>query len=298
MNRASVSGGEIAYVEQGQGPPVVLLHGFPTSSFLWRREITLLSSRMRVIAPDLLGYGESEKPIDADLAMTAQRTYVRELLDGLGIEEFAVVGHDLGGVVAQLLALEGGVRTMVLLDAACFDVWPIKGVKMLQGASPDQRTAEFVEGVVRLTFDLGVAHRDRLTDGDLQRYLEPWLADPEAFFRAVRAIDGVGLAGRESELAGVAAPTLLVWGEDDPFLPPELAERLSDILPESTVALLPGCSHFVTEDAGPTVDQLIYEFLRLRYLGESHSHAHAGPVQVFLERPPSEALEDEGVQGE
>jgi dihydrodipicolinate reductase len=69
----------------------------------------------------------------------------------------------------------------------------------------------------------------------------------------------------------------------------ELAERLGEVLPECTVALLPGCSHFVTEDAPQTVGPLILEFLRSRYLGESHSHGHeAGQVQVYLERPPQE----------
>jgi 2-hydroxymuconate-semialdehyde hydrolase len=294
VKRARVSGGELAYVDEGDGPPVVLLHGFPSSSARWRGLVPLLAGRMRVIAPDMLGYGESDKP-DADLTMTAQAGYVRELLGRLGIGDVAVVGHDLGGAVAQLLAMDGRVRTLLLLDAACFDAWPIEGVKMLQEATPEQQTAEFVESVVRLTFDLGVAHEGRVDERSLGAYVEPWLRDPPAFFRAVRAIDGKGLAGREAELAAVDVPTLIIWGEEDPFLPPELAERLGDVLPSSTVALLPGCSHFITEDAPPTVGQLVYEFLRLRYLGESHSHAHAdGPVPVFLERPPHlDGLEDE-----
>jgi pimeloyl-ACP methyl ester carboxylesterase len=295
VNRTEVSGGEIAYVDQGQGPAVVLLHGFPTSSFLWRREIPLLASRMRVIAPDMVGYGQSEKPKEADLTMRAQAGYVRELLDQLAIAEFAVVAHDVGGIVAQLLALEGGVRTMVLLDVAGFDAWPTEGVKMLQAAEPEQETAEFVEGVVRRSVDRGVAHKEWLDEATVKGYIEPWLADPPAFFRAARAIDGKGLAGRGEELARLDMPALVIWGEEDPYLPVELAERLGDVLPGSTVALLPGCSHFVTEDAGPTVDQLTFEYLRLRHLGESHAHATEGPVMVYLERPPSrhEGLEDE-----
>jgi len=290
MNRATVSGGEIAYVDQGEGEAVLLAHGLPTSSFLWRREIPLLATRMRVIAPDLLGFGQSEKPVGPDLSAVAQAGYLRELLAQLGVEEFAVVGHDLGGAVAQLLALGGGVRTMVLLDAACFDAWPIEGVKMLQAATPEQETSEFVDQVVRLTIDLGVSHKERLEEAALGSYVEPGVADPAAFFRAVRAVDGVGLAGREGELGELDTPTLIIWGEDDPYLPAELAERLGETLSGSTVALLPGCSHYLTEDAGPTVDQLVYEFLRLRYLGEPHGHAPAGPVQVFLERPPDDAL--------
>jgi pimeloyl-ACP methyl ester carboxylesterase len=296
MNRTKVSSAEIAYVDEGEGPAVLLLHGFPTSSFLWRREVPLLASRMRVIAPDLMGYGESDHPPDADLSMTAQARAVRELLGHLEIDECAVIGHDLGGVVAQLLALEGGVRTMVLIDSACFDAWPIEGIRMLQAAEAHQEKAEFVDSVVRLSIELGVSHRDRLDEPAVAAYARPWVEDPRAFFRAVRAIDGVGLAGREAELSALDIPALIIWGEDDPYLPAELAERLGEVLPGSTVALLPGCSHFVTEDAGPTVDQLLFEFLRLRFLQESHAHAHSqsGPVQVFLERPPSGfGLEDE-----
>src|SRR6266849_2463009 len=127
LKRASTSGGAIAYRDQGEGPVVVLLHGFPTSSFLWRREIPLLASRMRVIAPDLLGYGESDRPEGVDLAEVAQAAYVRELLDRLGVEEVAVVGHDIGGAIGQLLALDPdgpAVRALVLIDSACFDAWP------------------------------------------------------------------------------------------------------------------------------------------------------------------------------
>jgi 2-hydroxymuconate-semialdehyde hydrolase len=292
--RATVSGGELAYADLGEGRPVLLLHGFPTSSFLWRREAWLLAQRMRVIVPDLLGYGRSEKAEGADLSEPAQAGYMRELLTGLGIEELAVVGHDLGGAIAQMLALDGGprVQALVLLDSACFDAWPIEGVKLLQAATPEQQTPEFIESVVRLTFDLGVSHDGRLDEAALRAYLEPWLEDPGGFFRATRSITGGGLAGRDAELADLDIPTFILWGEDDPFLDASLGERLGEALPGSTLALLPGCSHYVNEDAPQTVGPLIYEYLRSRYLGDRHAHAgpETGPVPVFLERP----REDEG----
>lgn len=284
-----VSGGRLAYADLGQGPPVLLLHGFPTSSFLWRREAWLLAQRMRVIVPDLLGYGRSDKPKDTDMSETAQAGYVRELLSVLGIDELAVVGHDLGGAVAQMLALDDGpgVRALVLLNSACFDAWPIEGVRMLQATTSGQETSEFVESVVRLTLDLGVAHRGRIDEPTTKGYLDPWLEEPAAFFRAARAITGRGLTGREQELAALDTPAFVIWGEDDPFLDAELAERLGDTIGGSTVALLPGCSHFVNEDAPQTVGPLIYEYLRSRYVGDGHAHAQAGPVQVYLERPES-----------
>ncbi len=275
----------MSYVELGEGPPVVLIHGFPTSSYLWRREIPLLASRMRVIAPDLLGYGQSAKPPDADLSITAQAGYIRELLDQLRIDRPAIVGHDIGGGVAQLLALDGRAAALVVLDSICFDGWPIDGVKMIQQATPEQQTKEFVDSLIRLTFDLGLA-KQTLDDVTTEAFVAPWLADPAAFFRAARGIDGQGLAGREAELEELDIPAFVIWGEEDPFLPSDLAERLGEAIPMSMVALLPGCSHFVTEDAWTTVDQLIHEFLRLRYLGESHGHEPQGPVPIYL-RPPT-----------
>jgi 2-hydroxymuconate-semialdehyde hydrolase len=288
LSRARVSAGELAYVDIGEGPPVLLLHGFPTSSYLWRREAWLLAQRMRVIAPDLLGYGESDKPEDADLSEPAQAGYVCELLARLGVDELAIVGHDIGGAIAQLLALGGelSVRTLVLLDSDCFDAWPIEGVKMLQAATPEQETPEFVEEILRLTFDLGISHRSRVDESIIEAYLRPWRTDARAFFRATRGITGRGLSGRDDELAALDQRVLIIWGEDDPFLGAELGERLGEAIPGSTVALLPGCSHFVTEDAPQTVGPLIYEFLRSQYLMNPHSHVHErGPVSVFLERP-------------
>lgn len=276
--RLATSAGELAYADLGEGPPVLLLHGFPTSSFLWRREAWLLAQRMRVIVPDLLGYGRSERQEDADLSEQAQAGYVRQLLTHLGIEELAVVGHDIGGGVAQMLALGDGslVRAMVLVDSVCFDAWPIEGVKMLQAATPEQETPEFVESIVRLTFDLGVSRRGRIDATTLRAYLEPWVEEPKAFFRAARAITGRGLAGREQELGSMDIPVFVIWGEDDPFLDSSLGERLGETIPGTTVALLPGCSHFVNEDAPQTIGPLIYEYLRSRYLGNRHAHAEFG----------------------
>jgi 2-hydroxymuconate-semialdehyde hydrolase len=274
------SGGELAYVDEGDGPAVVLLHGFPTSSFLWRSFVPPLAARFRVIAPDLLGYGDSAKTPDADLSMTAQTAYVRELLESLAVQRFAAIGHDLGGVVAQLLALDAGAEALVLLDAAAFDMWPIEGVRMIQATEPDQETSELVEQLVRLTFDLGVGHADRVTDDVLAEYIAPFEGDDgaRAFFRAVRAIDGAGLVGREDDLAALDIPAFLLWGEEDPFIPVDVAERLNELIPTSTLALLPGCSHFVTEDAAETIVPLVYEYLRARYLREPHGHEHATPL--------------------
>jgi 2-hydroxymuconate-semialdehyde hydrolase len=290
--RFRTSGGEIAYVDAGAGPAVVLVHGFPTSSALWRGIGQELTDSFRVIAPDLLGYGRSDMPEHAPLHPRAQAGYVRELLGGLGVERFAVVGHDIGGAVAQLLALEGGVDALGLLDSVAFDSWPIEGVRMLQAAQPEQERPEFVASIVDLTFDLGVTRKELLIDGLLAEFREPFTTDANAaraFFRAVRGIDGVGLAGRERDLGALDLPSLLVWGEDDPFIGVELADRLAGTLARPALVLLPGCSHFTPLEAADVIAPLLSQFLGAHLLGRSHGHgpehAHgSGPILVPLER--------------
>jgi pimeloyl-ACP methyl ester carboxylesterase len=284
--RLRTSAGEFAYVEMGdaENPAVVLLHGFPTSSYLWRNIAPLFSPWMHVIAPDLLGCGDSEAP-DVDLGLRAQAGYVRELLDGLGIETYAVVGHGIGGGIAQLLALEGGVGTMILVDAVAFDAWPSEATREVQ-LHLSAADEVVVSAMIRTAFDLGMGHRERLQEEDLQEYLRPYAGSEgsAACVRLVRAMDGRGLDGTEEALARLEIPVLVLWGESDPYLPISVAERLGDVITTAAVALLPGCSHFLPEDAPETIAPLMFEFLRSRYLGVAHSHG--GPVVVELGRRP------------
>ena len=196
--RIRTTGGDLAYIDEGVGPAVVLVHGFPTSSVLWRGVVPRLAERMRVIAVDLVGFGRSEKPDGAALHIRAQAGYVRELLQGKGIEEFAVAGHDIGGGVAQLLALEGRAAALAVLDSICFDAWPIEGVKMLQTATPEQETSEFVDQVVRLTIDLGVSHKERFDETALDscdgEFSARDLPHSRGLSEAEASVSGLGIA--------------------------------------------------------------------------------------------------------
>ena len=288
--RSSTSGGELAYTDDGDGPPVVLIHGFPQSSFVWRDLGPLLSSRFRVIVPDMVGSGDSEKPSGVPLGLVAQAGYIREFLDAIGVERFAVIGHSVGGGVAQLLALDhAGVDAMVLLSSTAFDAWPPILTREIQRTPPDQEVELFVHSGIRASLRVGMSEPDRVTPDQVLEYLRPW-SGPDgvaAFFRFARAMDGRGLVGRELDLASLEIPVLLFWGEDDVYYPPAVGERLNEAIPTSTLGLLPGCGHFLVEDAIETIGPMIYEYLRARYLREPHGHGEAsGIVTIQLERRP------------
>jgi haloalkane dehalogenase len=289
-HRARVSGIEMSFVEEGdpENPAVVFLHGFPTSSFLWREFVPLFAPWTHVLAPDLLGCGDSGTPEGAELHIRAQAGYVRELMEGLGVDRFAAVAHGHGGGIAQLLALEGGVEAMVLVDSIAFDAWPSEAAKALQRLAPDEQREDVIRGAFDAFLDKAMAKPERLTNSLRDAYLAPFIGQEgvRAFFRGIHAADGVGLTGKEDELANLTCSTLILWGENDPYLPVEVAERLNDAIPTSSLAVLPGCSYLLPEDAPETIAPLAFDYLRSKYLGRPHSHGEPGAVSISLERRP------------
>ena len=263
----------LAWREAGDedAPPVLLLHGFPTSSLLWRGFLPALAPPMRAIAPDLFGGGASDAQGDPSVA--GQAAAVGRLLDRLGIERFAVVAHGHGGAVARALATTRDVPTLVLLDAPDGPIaWP---------ASVDGQDVGL--GVVE-SLRAGLGRPERVPVGIVEAYAAPFVADPERFRRAVGA-----LAAPSGAAPIPDAPALLLWGEDDAYVPVAVAEAIADAHPGATVAVLPGCGHFLPEDAGDAIVPLVLEYLRGRYLGIVHRH-EPGPVEVYLgRRPPAEA---------
>jgi pimeloyl-ACP methyl ester carboxylesterase len=204
------------------------------------------------------------------------------------VERFALAGHGRGGGVAQLVAVEGDAAALILIDSVAFDGWPSKTILDMRERLDDIDDA-FVRSWFETLFERGMRHRERLSDADLDEFRRPFEGPDgvERFVRVAMDLDGEGLVGIEPRLAELEIPAFVLWGEDDAFLPAELAERLGDALPMASVALLPGCGHFLLEDAADTVVPLIFQWLRRMYLGVPHGHEE-GPVTVQLGRRPPE----------
>jgi pimeloyl-ACP methyl ester carboxylesterase len=277
--RVRVSGGELALVDLGDpdAPAVLFVHGVPTSSHLWRALVPAFAPSMRAIAPDLLGAGDSDKPTDRPLGVRSQAEYLAEVLDQRGIGRVAVVGHGHGASIALLLALHGRAEALVLIDAIIGSPWP-SGPLSETGPDAVADGGAAVERSIRL----GLAHPERLPADVLAEYRGPFdgEAGGAALARLSRALDEPAPFD-EKDLAALDVPALVLWGEDDALAPVSTAERLNDLLVRSSLALLPGCGHFLPEEAPNTVAPLLYEYLRGRYAGLPHlHHANATPIEL------------------
>src|SRR5215218_2397144 len=269
----------VAYYEEGDGEPLLLLHGCPFSSYIWRKVIAHLSSRYRCLAPDLLGLGDTETPQGADWSLRAQAAMVIGFLDALGIERAHVVGHDHGGAIAQLLASEHPERLdrLVITNAEAYDNWPSEEERPFVRATqvpvlgdvvlwawsrrpmfrlalkeakavydPNVLSAELLDGYIRA--NLSDRHRRAKT----RRFLAGQF-DPENNRVTMDLLDG---------LRRFDHPTLLVWAKDDPHFGPAWGERLIGDIPGAVrLEILPETGHLLMEERPERFATLIGEFL-------------------------------------
>jgi pimeloyl-ACP methyl ester carboxylesterase len=272
---ADVGDVKLHYVETGNGPLVVLLHGFPEFWYGWRLQIApLAAAGFRVVAPDLRGYNLSSMP-DGIAAYTADKLAddVRGLIRERGSESALVVGHDWGGTAAWTLAMNHpeAVDRLAILDAA----HPRKLNEGLRHPSQLKRSWYFFyfqlpggipEHHVRARNWRFFKHflRDAspsYTPQELDRYVEAWSRPGAAkamidYYRAA-----VRLGSKQGPIQPVLAPTLVVWGQRDRYLGPTLAEPHHDDVPNlDRVERVPDASHWVHHDAAERVNQLLIEF--------------------------------------
>lgn len=261
--------GDIAYLRQGQGPAVLLLHGIPSSSYLWRDVIDPLSATFEVLAPDLLGYGDSDKRLDADLSIAAQARYMVAFMETLGVHQAAVIGHDIGGGVAQLMAVDEPQRVarLILIDSAVDNNWPVPVIARLKEAAWDHIMVNIdMRKGLREGLEKGMATPGRVTDEVVDEWTRPFqdLGGRRAYLRAARALNNRDLLSRSKHIEEIETPTLILWGANDAFLEPRWAEVLQRKLRNSTVEIIDPGGHFLPLDRPDAVVEVVTRFLMTR----------------------------------
>lgn len=252
---------EMAYYDSGlEARPVVFLHGIPTWSYLWRHVVPAVEGERRAIAPDMIGYGNSEMRDGFDRSLRAQENALLDLLDQLGIGKFDVVAHDLGGGVAlRMAAHTNRIERLVLSNAVMYDSWPVPFIVELglPGTINEMSTDELV-GVLEDAF------RKTLTDPDdtfVEAMSSRYASDTGRISLARNAIATNTSHTTEIDYDAIGAETLCVWGENDEFQSVEFAERLTDDVENSAGVVRLDAQHWVPEDQPDEYTKRVVAFL-------------------------------------
>jgi pimeloyl-ACP methyl ester carboxylesterase len=251
---------------RGAGEPIVLIHGFPTSSHLWTAVAPLLPLGHRVVVLDLLGFGRSDPATSGDVSLVGHANRLVAILDHLGINVACVVGHDVGGGIAQSVAVRHPRRVsrLGLVSSVAFDAWPTRTGKLARALLPLTRHLPpvLVRSAVRTALLRGYEDRERGVH-DVELFLRPFAgrSGRDALTRHIESLDSSETSALAPTLADIESPTAIIWGERDPFLPAALAERLKAAIPRSTLEVVPGARHFLPVECANAVAASIAKLL-------------------------------------
>ncbi|MFC9239301.1 alpha/beta fold hydrolase [Streptomyces decoyicus] len=256
--------------EQGDAPAVVLLHGTPFSSYVWRGAARALAVRHRVFVWDMPGYGASEMREGQDVSLGAQARVFGELLahwelDGEAARP-AVVAHDFGGCVALRAHLLHGARyeRLALVDPVALAPWGSPTYRLL-GAHPEvfgQLPPELHRALVREY--VSSASHPGLHPAVLDRLVEPWCTaeGQPAFYRQIAQNDQRFTDEIQGRYGEIELPTLICWGAQDNWIPVAKGHELASRIPGSRLHVVEGAGHLVQEDAPAELTAALAEFMR------------------------------------
>lgn len=267
--------GRISYLQAGTGIPILFLHGFPGSSHSWETAASAILRRSpgkyRAIIPDLLGFGESDSGGD-DWHMDGQAHAIANLLKGLDISDLCLAAHDFGGPVAlTLLRLhpEIQVRKLIISATNLFTDTPIPlplrsaGVPIL---------GDLVFGTVagspvgfRIMYQFATKNKESASWPAFRRHMTPQNMSSTAriFQHSLADLPG-NYRMIEQTASQTKIPTLLLWGDRDPFFPISVAKRSEKIIPSSTLRIYERTGHFVPEERPTDVAHDLLDFLDQR----------------------------------
>lgn len=265
--RAATRRGTIAWDAIGDGPAVVLVHGTPSRALVWRHVAPALAAvGHRVYVYDLLGFGESERHVQQDVGIGAHAEVLAELVEEIWrLDEPALVGHDIGGAVVMRAHLVERVRCsrIALVDAVVLAPWITPRTRQLQREAgvyeplPSDRLAEEIARHLR-----DATHTELAADVFDALFGQWQGAHGQALYlRNAAQLDERHTTELEPLLETIEAPVLIVWGEEDAWLPVEVSERIAARLPHAERVVLARAGHFSMKDQPEAVASALAKFL-------------------------------------
>jgi len=261
-----LDGVSLHYTQDGLGKPLIFLHGLLTSAQLWRNIAPGLTYGNTIYCLDLMGSGLSEKPQNLTYSVDTYVTQLGKFIEGFHLENPILVGHDIGGSIAALYAMRnpGKVRKLVVIDAPLYPGYSAPGLGLLKiPLVGGLLTGDwFLQRMLR-----GSAFKpSSVPDSLLTQHLSPYQSDPGARVALLKQVKELNLDAAlqkdaADNLSKLQVPTLIVWGDNDPYVPLNMSKDLKKIIPDSEQYVVLTTGHNPIEERPEDVRQRLKEFI-------------------------------------
>ena len=276
-----VNGIRMHYVTMGNGSLIVLLHEFPEFWYSWRYQIPTLSKQFKVVAPDMRGYGETEKPVKKEAYKIEKIVNdIVELIHVLGYEKATIAGHDWGGIISWSIAMMAPdvVEKLIILNAPHPGVYSkhmsknlkqilrswyiffflIKGIPELILSSSNYK-------ILKSSILKSSVRKESFTEKDIETYVSSWKSGGVSgginYYRANLSLRYWSNSNSVS-FPKIKVPVFQIWAEDDIFLGKELTENTQEFIDAPyRLHLIPNCGHWLQQEASAEVNRIMIKFL-------------------------------------
>ena len=259
------NGRAVRYGVIGDGPPVVVVHGTPWSSFNWRHVIKSLAQDFTVHYYDLIGYGQSDKS-PGDVSLGIQNQVLNYLLDYWQLDKPSIIGHDFGGTTVLRAHLINGrdFDRIVLIDPVAVAPWGssffrhVRSHEAAFAGVPDYIHEAIVRAYVK------TAAFKPIDDATLDSIVRPWTGPDgkAAFYRQIAQAHSGFTDAVQPLYARISRPVLILWGREDSWIPVERGEVLHDMIPGSLLQVIPDAGHLVIEEQPDQLIKKIHSFIK------------------------------------
>jgi pimeloyl-ACP methyl ester carboxylesterase len=265
-NTVEIQGNSIVYYRGGTGKTIMFVHGITTYSFIWRKMVPWFIDNYDVILIDLLGCGDSDKPLNEDFSLKRQAFLIKEFSGKMGLSQFHMVCHDVGGGVGQIFAVNFPemLYDLTLINTVAYNFWPVQPIIAMRTPIIRQIAMSSLDlGMFELLVKRGLYDKTHLSHELMEHFWKPMKTAEgrKGFLHFAKCLDNKNLTQIENEIRQLPMPVLIIRGEADVYLSASIAEKLHAEINTSQLIRIETGGHYIQEDEPEKVSTSILNFI-------------------------------------
>ena len=261
-----INGINLAFRREGNGEPILLIHGISSNSFIWNDITSHLSNKYDLIAVDLLGCGRSDKKTDISYSIKSQAQLLSQFINKLGLDKVHLIGHDVGGGIGQIMAVKNSelFYSLTIINTIAYDYWPVQPIITMRTPIIRQIALSTLDfGALKIIIKRGFYYKEKVTKELMNQFWQQMNSreSRKAFLHFAKSLNNKNLLEISDDLKKINFPVLIIRGDADVYLDKTPSLRLHEDIPNSILKIIPTAGHFAQIDEPDIIAEFVSDFI-------------------------------------